>query len=379
MIVPVTNLKPKHNLYVPSFGGLVYLPSDFGTGRLCTFGMPPFIEAPVLVAEGAKGSLGLWIEDPTFRPYFGFVGGDGKTLSMGLEGVNLMPFESKRESRTVRWKIGAFAGAWPNAMRPYRDWYAQAFSEEIARRDAASWTRDVSVIVDQTGASADALERLAGLVDPSRVLIHEWNTRAAGFDKGLPDHTPAPAFVALVERARALGFRSMGYVNATCVNSQSTAFGQERIAEAGLTRRIASIGSYLKPPKTFANARPDEILYLDPLAPAWRGLHVDAMVRWRALTGADANYADTAGLAGDFGNGVVDGLAGAEGGAAQARELLARNPVPMATEYGTDHQAFSANWTLRYAQVWGTPEVRKGWESRHRPITPYLFSGGTRA
>ena len=374
-IVPVANLHANHSVYAASFGGLVYTPADLAAKRLHALNNAPFVEAPVLVAESRTGSIALWVEDATFPTYAAFFGGDGNATAIGIEQLNDMPFEGKRASRASRWKIGAFRGAWPNAMAPYRAWYARTFAPEIAMRDSSSWARDISVIVDRATTDAATLKRLASTLDPARVLLHEWNPRQAAFDTALPDWTPRAGFPDFVANAHGLGFKVMGYVNTHCVNHGSPVAVADGVTGFALTRPIESISRYSARRKTFSNAAAGELLYLDPLSPGWRRYHADQMIRWRAATGVDANYEDTAGTAGDFGNGTVGGLRGAQGGWAQFRELLERNPVPMATEYAPDNMAFASNWALRYSQAWGTPEIRKTWESRHRPVASYLFSG----
>jgi hypothetical protein len=378
-LMPVLNLHNRHSIYVPSFGGMVYRPADLAGAQLRVLHSAPFLEAPLLVAEGDAGCISMWMEDQTFKPYVAFIGGDASSSAMGLEAVNKMPFEGKRAVRKSTWRIGAFAGTWPTAMIPYRDWYARTFATEIALRKSVAWPAGVSVIVDSIRDPNANLPKLQQLLNPSTVLLHDWYARQPEFDTALPDWTPRSSFTDLVTLGRSLGFKTMGYVNTFCVNYQSPAFQNLGIANFGLTRKVASLNDYGLPQKTFANSAPNEILYLDPLSPQWRQFHTNQMIQWRSATGADANYADTGGTAGDFGNGEVGGLFGAQGGWAQFRDLLQRNPVPMATEFAPDNMAFASSWALRMSQHWGDTNIRKLWETRHRPINSLIFSGASRA
>ena len=378
-IVPIVNLHANHSVYAASFGGMCYTPADLAAKRLHALNNAPYIEAPVLVAESRSGSIALWVEDSTFPAYAAFFGGDGNATAIGIEQLNDMPFEGKRASRASRWKIAAFRGTWPNAMAPYRSWYARAFAPELAIRDSSPWARDISVIVDRATTDVATLKRLASAIDPKRVLFHEWNARQAAFDTMLPDWTPRTGFPEFVANAHSAGFKVMSYVNSYCINHGSPKATADAVPGFALTRPIESVSKYTARRKTFANATAGEVLYLDPLSAGWRRYHADQMIAWRGATGVDALYEDTAGTAGDFGNGTVGGLRGAQGGWAQFRELLERNPMPMATEYAPDHMAFASTWALRYSQTWGTDDTRKLWETRHRPISPYLFGNGARA
>ena len=79
------------------------------------------------------------------------------------------------------------------------------------------------------------------------------------------------------------------------------------------------------------------------------------------------------GTAADFGNGVVAGKFGAQGGTEQFRELLRRNPtVPMASEYAPDNMAFAARWPLRFQQVWGNEATRVWWMVHQRPVSAHI-------
>lgn len=377
--MPVINLHNRHSVYVPSFGGMVYRPADLASTQLRVLNSAPFIEAPVLVAEGDAGSIGLWMQDQTFKPYVAFFGGDATSSAMGLQAINKMPFEGKRSVRKATWRLGAFSGSWTNAMLPYRNWYAQTFAGDIAMRRTVTWPEGISVIVDKVTSPATNLPKLKQMLNPSTVLLHDWYPRLPEFDTALPDWTPRSSFTDLVTIGRDNGFKTMGYVNTYCVNYQSPAFQSLGISGFGLVRKFPSLSAYGNTPKTFANSSPNEILYLDPLSPQWRQFHTNQMIQWRAATGADANYEDTGGTAGDFGNGEIGGLYGAQGGWAQFRDLLQRNPVPMATEFAPDNIAFASSWALRYSQSWGDANIRKLWESRHRPISTLLFGGAARA
>jgi hypothetical protein len=259
-------------------------------------------------------------------------------------------------------------------MTPYRDWYARTFESEFAIRNAVKWADRIRVIIDHfdKGDPAD-YRRIATLFDPSTVLFHEWNARAPDFDHELPDWTPRAGYAERVKALQAYGFKTMAYVNTYCVNVNSPVYKRDNVADFALTRKIRGFYRYTAPRQTLEDAKDGQLLYLDPLSAQWRKYHTDMMVTWKEETGTDANYEDVGGTTGDFGNGVVDGLFGAQGGVAQFRELLQRNPtVPMASEYATDAIAFAVRWPLRFQQVWGGDRTREFWMSHQRPVSAYI-------
>ncbi len=374
--IPIANLHPDHRIYVDSFGGLFY-DADRGPG-LVTLGGGPFLEAPVVALEGREDTLGLWIEDEQFHPNFFYMSFSGDSFGVAFEHLNLMPFEELTRVESVTWRLDAFPGGWVDAMTPYKEWYARTFAEEMAARDSIEWADRIRVVIDHCSKNAAMYDRLSGTFDPETVLIHEWNARAPEFDQEHPDMTPRASYPEAVALAESYGFHTMAYVNTYCVNYNSPVFVRDRIEEFALPRTIRGFWRYTRPPITWESLKDGQLVYLDPLAPGWRDYHTNAMIEWNRVTGTDANYEDTAGACGDFGNGVIDGIFAGRGSVEQFRDLLRRNPdVPMASEYGTHPIAFAVRWPLHYQQVWGVPATRKWWMSHMRPVGAYLFGHRT--
>lgn len=341
---------------------------------LITLGGSPYLEAPVIGIEGAKGSIGIWTEDAEFHSNFFFLTWDGKRFSVALEHLNLFPFEFRKDVHSVTWRLDVFEGGWVDAMTPYKEWYGRTFSKEIEAKGSVTWADRIRVVIDQWERDRpEVLSELASLLGSANVLFHFWDARASAFDRDLPDWTPREGYVERVRALQKLGFRTMAYVNSYCVNYESPVFQRDKIRNFGLTRRIKRFFTFLDEPQSFDRARPGEILYLDPLSSQWRKYHTDMMIDWRNKTGTDANYEDTGGSVGDFGNGVVDGKFGAQGSAELFRELLIRNQrVPMATEFGPAPIAFASRWPLRYQQVWGSDDVKQFWMENLRPVSSYI-------
>jgi hypothetical protein len=368
---PIVNLHPDHAFYVASFGGVRY--DNRGRPGLITLGGTPFWEAPAVAIEGRQSSLGLWVEDEGFPTTFYFMNWTGKSFSAAIESINRMPFEPLTSATSCTWHVDSLPGGWVDALTPYKKWYATTFAAELAQRAAVTWADRIRVIVDHSSYSDEVLRLLATTFEPDTVLFHEWSARAAEFDHELPDWTPRAGYAERVKRLHAYGFHTMAYVNTYCINYNSSVFQRDRIAEFALPRKISGIAGYASPPASFAGAKDGQLFYLDPLAPRWRTYHTDMMLQWRRDTATDANYEDVGGTAGDFGNGVIDGRSGAQGGTEQFRELLRRNPeVPMASEYAPDHMAFAVRWPLRYQQVWGNEATRVWWMEHQRPVSAYI-------
>jgi len=373
--VPLVNLKPYHDFYIPSWGGMKYDAEN--APCLTTLEPGIYLDAPAIAIEGEKGSLALWIEDKEFHPYFLFHNWSGKSFSIALESLNLMPFEEHKTHNSITWRIDTFNAGWTNALAPYKNWYAKTFTREMEIRESVKWADKIEVIIDQFTKSPEVYRLVSQYFAPETVLFHDWDARTAKFDTELPDWTPKQEYLLQVTELHKYGFRVQGYVNSHCVNYYSQAFNRYKIGEFALPRSISSFFNYNAPRETFENVKMENrkgLMYLDPLSPGWRDFHVRQMIDWCTKTGTDANYEDTGGLRGDYGNGVVDGLFGAQGEVALFRKLLEENPnVPMSAEFGPDAIAFGIKWPLRFLQVWGNQQTKEQWMSRMCPISAYLF------
>ncbi|MEK6794202.1 MAG: DUF6259 domain-containing protein [Spirochaetota bacterium] len=389
---PLINIDPNATFILAQFGGMEFDRTTQGPALMPFLGSP-FYEVPVMAFEVANSSVGMWIEDDTFRTFAAFFNFSGDSFGFSFEQLNLMPFEPYKNIENKAVKLDCFAnGDWRSAMTPYRDWYRDLFKGELRVRDSITWARDINVIVDASPFDANALSAVAALFPKEAVMFHDWNARKPKFDTELPDWTPRNDFIEQVQRIRSFGFRTMAYVNTYCVNYNSAVWKKDGISEFFLTRKSspykykgsASTGdvsdlaigtiNYAQGEDQFKGMKDGQIVYGDPLSKRWREYHANMMKWWNTTTGCDANYEDTAGTTGDFGNGTLDGLMAGQGAVAQMRKLQEINPsVPMASEYGPSAIAFAVTWALNYVQMWGNQEFRQYRLHRQHPVGAFLF------
>lgn len=392
----LTNIPNDSKFIFANFGGMEY--DGKGVPGLMPFGGSPFAEAPLMILQKKGVSLALWMEDPTIRPFYLFFRRSGKSVSIAMENLALMPFENNAEFLSPELKLDVFQGDWKTAATPYRNWYRECFKNELAVRDAVKWADGIKAIVDIYMAIPDdkALATAAKGVDPSRVMFQIWNARAPAFDTELPDWTPRKGYVEGVARLHKSGFKAMAYVNTYCANYQSPVWKRDNLSDIFLTRKnsigyykggsvadtSAAINEKLIGTVDYSAAGEDQfkdmpagrLLYSDPLSKKWREYHARMMKEWNSTTKTDANYEDTAGCVGDSGNGTVDGLSAGEGSIAAMRELQNIQPqVPMSSEYGPSGIAFATKFALNYAGFWGYDGFKQYRIFHQHPVNTYLF------
>lgn len=385
-LVPIYNLHDDHRVYVPSFGGVMY--DRHMSARVRTLDRAPFFEAPVVALETNRGSLGLWIADPTLRQHMFFLSWTGESFGVAIEQLNLMSPHKERpfpytSFQGVWVSLDAFSDSWVGAMTPYRNWYATQYAAGLALRASAPRSPgDIRVIVDQLVRPWEnvfdaALAELGQVFGPNRVLIFEANARLSNFDENLPDYAFKRYIPNWNQNLHARGFRTMGYVNSHVVNFNSPGFNQHDVWNNGLPRVYGSFYDLFEPPLrmyNFENAPQNELIYLDPLWPAWRALHVEQMQGWKSA-GFDFNYEDTAAPSGDWGNGSPggDGLSAAQGSVALFQALQSEVGVAMATESCSDAVGFASRWPLRINQRWGDLAFRAWLMNHARPVASFIF------
>ena len=390
--IPVVNVSGESRMFIPHFGGMMFDKSI--RQGLVPLGGAPFIEAPVVAFETKAGSFSVWKEDPEFHPYYVFYSWNGKNFFFAFEHLNLMPFEDKKSIKSAAFRIDVFDGNWKSAMTPYKKWHEEFFQKELKIRNSMEWANRIRVVIDNFDCSPKTLRKAAELFDPETVMFHFWNARAPKWDTELPDWTPRKEYAEGVKNIHDFGFKVMAYVNTYCINYNSPVFIRDNIKEKFLTRK-SSVWKYndakKKNPESIAemligtiqgnngkdpyeNIKDGQLIYGDPLSKKWRKYHVEQMKWWNKITGTDANYEDTAGCVGDFGNGIVNGKSAGQGSVAIMRELLAAQPqVAMASEYGPSEIAFAVRWPLVYAQVWGNDNFKKANIHRQYPVNAFLF------
>ena len=388
--IPIENLNGEGCFVLPSFGGLRYKAS----GKPALIGFQDtglFYEAKFMAYELKNSSLGYWYEDPKFGPYFIMFGRGEKASSFAIEVNNIMPFEARNAISTPPLKIDTFDNAdWVAAATPYRNWYRKTFAADLAKRDSIKWANNIYAISDGGVGNDTTLNAIKKFMKPENVLLHVWQARKLGFTTNIPDYTLRDAYPGEVARAHKHGFKVMCYVCSLCAVYKSPQWEKDNVGDFFLTRKN-NISNYhgsknvfdenlmgtltaAKGKDQFGHLKKGAFLYGDPLSKGWRNYFVNIVKTLNSTSGTDANYQDTLGCTSENGNGIVEGLAGAQGNSALARDLAKAMPnTPMASEFGPEPIAFAIKWPLNYPQVWGNKKFRTYRMHNQVPLSVYLF------
>jgi len=363
----VANLEKTLKATVSHMGGMTF-DEQWPKGQYTLGDGGPFLEAPVIALESKRGAIGIWAQDNLFRPKNLFWQNTASSFNLVWQTRNIMPFEMRKEARSVQWRLNCFCGSWVAAMDPYRKWFQKTFAEDIAARPA--WAKRIRVIVPEMPISEERMKRLAEVFDPSTVLLHAWAARKPAFDTELPDFTPREEFIKSVETAHRLGFYTSAYVNAVCINKSPRVMEEYHLKDVVLLR-----GRLFDDRKvSWDDYKEGAIIYTDPLSSAWRKLHAHLMKEFVDKTKVDSLYEDCAGTCGDFGNGVVDGLQPLQGTYYLLKEVrqAVGAKIAFSSEYHVERTAPFVNWAL-HGTAWGHEAFLKKRVVRGRAVNNFLW------
>ena len=366
-MVGVANIDKGTIAQVAHFGGVKF-DQDWPRGQYSLQDGGPFLEAPVVALEGKSGSWAIWAEDANFGPKALYWQNTPAAFYLLLESRNLSPFDSYRETATVTWHVNCARGSWVTAARFYRDWFRRTFASDLATRTPA-WARRIRVVCERLSMTTAQLSSISDVLGPATVLLNAWDARKPAFGQDLPDFTPRKSFIEGIKLAHEHGFRTSGYVNTYCISKNSPVCLARHIQDFILlpTRLFESA-------KSLSDWKDGDIIYTDPLSPRWREFHAASMKEFVDATNTDALYEDVAGVSGDHGNGVVDGIYAGRGSYEALRAVRQVLPsVALATEYNTEPIAPFSTWPLRGNSSWGNDAFRDVLSLHASPFEAYIF------
>jgi len=166
------------------------------------------------VIEGQNGCLAVWADRP-YEPGNVVLAHDPACDHIILRAERSALQKEQGVLATTTWRLGAFP-AWPDAARRYRSLLEKATGAKPLWENRCRWTRSIHAVCTEmpnTPAEAEAYyAKLAGLVDPHKLLLFYWNgDRILLFgDHRYMTHMgrPRPEAIAALKKQ---GFRWIGY------------------------------------------------------------------------------------------------------------------------------------------------------------------------
>lgn len=329
-------------------------------------------EAQLVVVEGPQGGFYAWSDDTQGRFKRLIVERRPSGWRIGLITLNDAPFDNLTTCESVTWRLNTYTGAWRVPARRYRDWLQQTYQlVPVAQRQPA-WAQNIRGCVIM-GLDTDILEALPTYFDPTQTLLYLYDWRAPGYDRQYPDYARLqPALMPFLQRARALGFRTMLHVNYFGVDPQHPAFEQFAPYQVRSPWGQHDKECWIWPPED-----PDiRFAYINPACRAWRDYFTAAMVELCQQTGVDALHLDQTICIFNDHNGRIDGMSMLEGNVALHRQL--REALPHVALSGEGLNEVTCRYEA-FAQrhAWGLDHSKSTYDRRMlaaaHPISSYIL------
>ena len=278
------NLRPEINWAMPYFGGQSWRAED-GRDLIATLAWARFWNAGFAIGElPGAGSFLVWADDPGLHPKYFRRRNERGVQAVGFEACADAPYD-QAEYTAFPWRFNTFAGNWEAAAERYKQWMIAAQHLVPRRQRSSGWIDDVALIWP-AAPNLQAMEAMARLFDPKKILLHNWGMLKA-FNRRVPEYIPAdPHYADLVARAHQLGYRVGAYSSMLLVDQEAfpnimRQYGLEYSYD-GLTRDKPLVAK-------------DWLAEVHPGSSAWREFYSAKMAEVQRTYGVDYLYQDVAG------------------------------------------------------------------------------------
>lgn len=303
-------------LIAPIWGGQVITNSD-------RYDYPGRWEAQLAILQGHQGGLFIRSDDREYMFKVMEYRPEGDNFKLTFWHVPHAPFSQAKEITAPRWRLNAYHGDWQVPARIYRDWM-HASLKPSDRRSMPAWVQDIELVVihadplEKTGT--DVIEVLSRHVNPTKTLLYLTGWRKAGWRWNYPDYTATDNFSEFMSVAHGYGFRVMLHVNMVAVSPAHPTYAEFEpyhilgpyTGEKGFTH---SEGPLLR-----------QYAAINPASRAFRKMLVNQFSEVWETYRVDAFHLDLSMMAGNDGNGLIDGFTLAEGNILLHKEL--REAIP---------------------------------------------------
>ena len=292
---------------------------------------------------------------------------ENNDFALNFGTYNQAPFDAHTTGDTKLWRFNTYAGDWRVPARLYRDWMEQAFDAKRLSEKAA-WLEDITLFIGSAtsgipSAYAEYFDAVATKIDPTKTVImkkewtvaQEWSRDPIDTE---PTYDPVPELGDLLEDAKRHGFRVVLYTSMHACSPLHPLYPELVQYEY----RDTWTGELTSKPygPDFRDAQ------INAASSAFREIFVNELKDVWDSYEFDGFFLDTSYYAINDGNGLIEGLNSAQGGALLYRELA--EAMPSAIFAGERHH--EGTFALEsFAQ-----QVNLSEYIELHPISSFLFS-----
>lgn len=168
-------------------------------------------EAGMAILQGKDGGFWLHCQDNRYRYKALHVGTQHDPQCLGLDTEAYGPLDNNLSAGGLAWRINVYDGDWQIPATQYRNWLCHAYG--LGRAKRPDWLKDVRLAISWCPTKPEILEALARLISPEHVLLHIPNWRRDAYDENYPTFVASEVGQQFVQKAQAMGFRTMPHCN----------------------------------------------------------------------------------------------------------------------------------------------------------------------
>ena len=344
------------SLILPSKGGQVIDAAAAIEGENFDYPSPNW-EVQLAIIEAERGGFFVRGTDTTFQSKALIYQSNAGEFGLGFRTLNQAPWDGQTEAKSITWRLNTYVGDWCVPAQIYRDWMEEAF-DPWRLSDVPAWVSDIGLVVTYTRFDVGMLERLAGLVDPTKTLIYltEWRTNHP-YD--YPDYTPREDLGGFMETAHRLGFRVMLHASLHDISPTHSLYPEFEMYQYRHPYNGELMGwrwEEIDAPNRYA--------HINPASSRWRNILIQQWKEVWEKYNIDAFHLDTSHFVLSDANGLIEGLTGAQGNVLIHKELAEAMPGVV---FGGEELHEVTFFRESFAQRWPS-------EATLHPISAFLFS-----
>ena len=307
------------SLILPSHGGRIIDATDAIEHENFDY-LSPNWEVQLAIIQAALGGFYVRGTDTTFQSKVLHYQSDDGEFGLGFRTLNQAPWDGQTSAKSVPWRLNTYVGDWCAPAQIYRDWMEEAF-DPWRLSNTPVWVRDIGLVVTHTGLDIGLLERLAGLVDPTKTLLYLTEWRKDPHPINYPDYTPNERCDDFLKVAHQLGFRVMLHASLHDISPNHPLYPEFKKYQYRHPYNGELTGWLWE-----EIDNPQRNAHINPASSQWRNLIVQRLKAVWEKYNIDAFHLDTSHFVLNDANGLIEGLTGAQGNVLIHEELAQAMP-----------------------------------------------------
>lgn len=126
----------------PICEGSHHRPRDLDWRTRCATWPAPWV-ASLVIAQGRRGAVGMWMADPQLRARYLHLRNNPDCFDVIFESMNAAPFAPWQEAESRPIRLNVYRGSWVLPAKAFRDWWATTFKVKPLVQREPAWLKNI--------------------------------------------------------------------------------------------------------------------------------------------------------------------------------------------------------------------------------------------